>query len=117
MTKVLIVDDDIEMGESLGDVLEAQGMDIEKVTSGPAALEKIRSNGFSAALIDLKMPEMNGVETYRRIKQLSPRIKVIMMTAYSGEELVAEALKTGELCLYKPLNIDRVLKELSAGSN
>lgn len=117
MNKVLIVDDDIEMGESLGDVLEAQGLNIEKVTSGPAALEKIKRNGFSAALIDLKMPEMNGVETYRKIRELSPKIKIIMMTAYSGEELVAEARRTGELCLFKPLNIDQVLKELGAGKN
>jgi CheY-like chemotaxis protein len=115
LTKVLIVDDDFEMGESLGDVLEAQGFNIEKVTSGPAALEKIKRNGFNAALVDLKMPGMNGVETYRKIKQLSPRIKVIMMTAYSGEELVAEARRTGELCLFKPLNIDLVLQELRTG--
>ncbi|MBI5699461.1 response regulator [Candidatus Saganbacteria bacterium] len=114
---MLIVDDDIEMGESLGDVLEAQGLKIEKVTSGTAALEKIKNNGFDAALVDLKMPEMNGVETYRRIKQLAPRVKVIMMTAYSSEDLVAEARQTGELCLFKPLNIDQVLKELGAGQN
>jgi CheY-like chemotaxis protein len=114
---VLIVDDDYEMGESLGDVLEARGLIIEKVTSGLAALDKVKQNGFDAALIDLKMPQLNGVETYRRMKQLSPKIKIIMMTAYSGEELVAEALKTGELCLYKPLNIDQVVDQLQTSGN
>lgn len=117
MTKVLIVDDDLAMGESLGDVLEARGMSVEKVASGPAALDKVKNNGFDAALIDLKMPQMNGVETYKKMKLLSSKIRIIMMTAYSSEELVSQARQTGELCLFKPLNIDQVLEELWKGKN
>ncbi|MCK5587590.1 MAG: response regulator, partial [Candidatus Lokiarchaeota archaeon] len=60
--------------------------------------------------MDIKMPLMNGVDTYKRIKKIRPDTVVMMMTAYAVEDLVQEALKEGAYgVLYKPLDIENVL--------
>jgi DNA-binding NtrC family response regulator len=60
--------------------------------------------------MDIKMPLMDGVETYKRIKAIHPEVAVIMMTAYAVEDLVAEALKEGARgVIYKPLDFERTV--------
>ena len=61
--------------------------------------------------MDIKMPMMNGVEAYRRIKKISPDSVVFMMTAHTVKELVREALEEGAYSiLYKPLDIEKTIK-------
>lgn len=108
--RILIVDDDIGMTETLSDILSELDYNIDTVNEGYKTIDMIRKNSYDLVLLDIKMPVINGVETYKKIKDIAPSLKVIMMTAYSVEELVEEALNEGAFgIIYKPLNIKNLL--------
>jgi len=113
LTKVLIVDDDATGVETLSNVLEIKGYRVEAAYGGMEALEKVERTNFDFVLLDLKLPDINGVETYRKMKKVKDEIKVVIMTAYSLPHLMQEARKEGALAiLTKPLNIDELLSLL-----
>ena len=108
---LLIVDDDAGVLETMSDILEARGHRVAVASSGAAALEQALRESFDLALIDIVMPGMNGVELCQQLKKLSPSTVIIMMTAYSMEELVQQAMTAGAYrVLYKPLDLDAVFK-------
>ncbi len=109
--KVLIVDDDIEMTETLSDVLTDLGHHVEMANDGPKAIKKVEAQTFDVILMDIKMPGMNGVETFKEIKRIQPETAVMMMTAYSVENLITEALKEGAYGVWhKPIEITEVIE-------
>lgn len=111
--KVLIVDDDAGMAETLGDILEAKGYDVKIAPDGPEALEILQQESFDVTFLDFKMPKMNGVEVLQSMKRIRPQTSAIMMTAYAVPNLIAEAEREGVMTiLTKPLPLDRVLKFL-----
>ena len=113
MTKILIVDDNKEFCASMADILEAKGYEIESENSGEAAIAKIKEKSFDVILMDIKMPAMNGVEAFKQIKKISPKTAVIMITAYSLENLIKEALQEGAFgVLRKPLDIDKLIEQI-----
>ncbi len=108
--KILLVDDDENFCKSLSMVLAEKGYSMVNVFDGLAAIEEVRKTDFDFVFMDIKMPVMNGVETFKEIKKIRPDATVIMMTAYSVEELIREALEEGAFdVLHKPLDIDNVL--------
>lgn len=109
-TSILIVDDDTGMTETLSDILGDIGYDVAISGDGYKAIEMIKEKKYDFSLMDIKMPGINGVETFKEIHRISPETKVIMMTAYSVEELVKEALEGGAFnIIYKPLDIERIV--------
>jgi len=109
-TSILIVDDNVSIHQSMSFILEGKGYAVTTAQDGPEAIEKIKETPFSIVFMDIKMPLMNGVETYRRIKEFRPEIAVVMMTAYAVEDLVAEALEEGAFgVIYKPLDMEEVI--------
>lgn len=107
---MLIVDDDPDMAETLADILADMGYEVAVAEDGYRAIEMTRRNKYDVALMDIKMPGINGVETLKEIKQIRPQIRVIMMTAYSVEDLIQEALKEGAYgVIYKPIDIDKLI--------
>ncbi|MBT3878712.1 MAG: response regulator [Candidatus Scalindua sp.] len=107
---ILIVDDDADLGDSLSDILEAKGCRSKFVTSGKEALSIIKEEQFDAIFLDIKMPEMNGVETLNCIKKSSPLTSVVMITAYAEDKLVEEAMIEGALkILKKPLDLNKIM--------
>ena len=116
--KVLVVDDDIDFSESLRDLLELQGYDATAIYSGYKALEKLKKEKFDIVLMDIKMPGMNGVEAFREIKKINARLVVILMTAFSFEDLTEDAFKEGAFAvLYKPLDIPKLLQHLDCAKS
>ncbi|MEE9591247.1 MAG: response regulator [Thermodesulfobacteriota bacterium] len=110
---ILIVDDDSGMTDTLTDVFDEMGYTVAVAEDGFAAIDKIKRELYDVALMDIKMPRMNGVETFKEIKKINPSMKVIMMTAYAMEELIKEALREGALdVIHKPLDIDKVVSFL-----
>ncbi len=107
---ILIVDDNSSLCQTLSSILGRKGYAVTTAQDGPEAIEKVKKNPFDMIFMDIKMPLMDGVETYRRIKKIRPEAVVMMMTAYAVEELVQEALQEGAYGItYKPLDIERMV--------
>lgn len=107
---ILIVDDNISLFKTMSFVLKHKGFAVTTVESGIDAIELVKKNNYDLIFMDIKMPVMNGVESYKEIKRIRPDVVVMMMTAYSVEELVQEALVEGAFgILYKPLNVEQMI--------
>ncbi len=108
--RALIVDDDQDHAESVADVLDIRGYAVELAFSGEEGAERFREADYDIVLMDVKLPGMNGVETFFEFRKIRPDARVLMMTGYSVEELVAQAVDNGALgVLYKPFAMDRLL--------
>jgi DNA-binding NtrC family response regulator len=94
-TKILIVDDELIMRESLGGWLERDGHDIETVASGEEALEILKDMRFDILLVDIKMEGMSGLDVLRHVRETDPDIAVVMITAYGSISTAIEAMKNG----------------------
>lgn len=113
--RVFIVDDDVDFAESLAEVIEGRGHHVEVAHSGEEAVARFRDNYFDIAFLDVKLPGMNGVESFFEIRRLKPEAKVMMMTAFSVEQLLRQAVENGALgVLIKPLDFDKVFEALDA---
>ncbi len=108
---VLIVDDHPGMCCTLKDILESEDHKVVTVTSGLAAVKICKEQRFDVILMDIRMPDLNGVETYLRIKEYIHGTRVILMSAFSVDELKQEALEAGAIAfLQKPLDIEQTLQ-------
>ena len=108
--KVMIVDDDPGMRLTLEGIIEDEGYDVVGAADGYQAIELARETSFGLIFMSMKMPGINGVDTYREIKQLSPGSVVFMMTGFFAEELVTDALQEGAYAvIYKPFEAERVI--------
>lgn len=92
---ILIVDDNINLTKTLFFILKHKGFTVTTAKNGLEAIDKVKNQYFTLIFMDIKMPHMNGVETYKRIKKISPLTSVMMMTAYTVEDQVQESIKEG----------------------
>ena len=108
--KVLVVDDQRSMRLTLAAILEDQGYDVTEVEDGYRAIEALGQVPFDLVFMDIKMPGINGVQTFREIKKISPKSVVVMMTGFAVEDLVKEALDEGAFSvIYKPFDLEGVI--------
>ena len=108
-TNILVVDDLRSIRTTLGGILEDEGYNVVLAENGYQAIEAARESHFDAIFMDIRMPGINGVQTFREVKKIDPKGTVIMMTAYSVEDLVREAMEEGAYtCLLKPFDVERV---------
>ncbi|NQT84293.1 response regulator [bacterium] len=106
---ILIVDDNINLVKTMSFVLKRKGYAVSMATGGAEAIEMVQKRPFDMVFMDIKMPVMDGVQTFKRMKMVRPKAAVVMMTAYAVEELVQEALEEGAYgIIYKPLDLERV---------
>ncbi len=116
-TRVLIVDDDNGIRFTLEGIIEDEGYSVRGAQDGYQAIELVKEIAFHWVFMDIRMPGLNGFETYLEIKKISPDSKVVMMTGFSVEALVKEALEEGVYAvLYKPLPVEQVLNLLKTNS-
>ena len=114
-TNILVVDDLKSMRMTLGGILEDEGHNVVLAENGYQAIEAAKQVPFDLIFMDIKMPGINGVQTFREVKKINPQAAVIMMTAYSVEELVREALEEGAYAVvYKPFDIEQVVSIIEA---
>ena len=107
--KIIIVDDDPEALETLSDVLEDEGHKILSANSGKEAIAEVIEEKPQVILLDIKMPDMDGIEVLRRIKKIDKDIPVIMITAYGSMGSVIEAMRLGAYdYLNKPFDLDKM---------
>jgi len=111
--RVFIVDDDRDHAESIADVLTMRGFETELAYSGEAGLARFRQAHFDIVFMDVKLPGMNGVETFFEFRKLKPDVKVMLMTGFSLQQLVAQAVENGALgVLKKPFQVQDLLAVL-----
>ena len=110
---ILIVDDENSIRQSLDGVLSDEGYSCIHAGDGADALEKIRAAGPSLVLLDVWMPGMDGMETLRRIKEVFPRVPVVMMSGHATIATAIRATKEGASdFIEKPLRIETVLNSV-----
>jgi DNA-binding NtrC family response regulator len=107
---ILVVDDDRDTCRNLSDILTDLGYTVQTASDGPTALELVKRTAFDVALLDFKMPGMNGLMLYREIKRLSPATVAIMISAYMSGLSSEEARRAGTWkVLSKPVDLGQVL--------
>ena len=94
-TKILIVDDELILRESLAGWLERDGYDVEKAASGEEALLKIKGTRYDILFLDIKMEGMSGLEVLKHVKENDPDLAVVMITAFGSVSTAIEAMKNG----------------------
>ncbi len=99
--RVLIVDDDKAMVATLADIIELRGWETLRAYDGQTAVALVEEHRPDVVLMDVRMEGMDGVEAFRRIKRISPRTRVVLMTAYAARELLEEAEEEGVLRILK----------------
>ena len=108
--KILVVDDNEEFCRNVTDILELRDYEVMSAYDGFKGLELVKENSYDLVLMDVKMPVMDGVETYKKIKEIAPDTPVVMVTAFAVEDLLREALQQGAYgSLKKPIDFDQLL--------
>ena len=111
--QLLIVDDEVRFLQTLKERLELRGFDVTAVTNGTLAIEAARNNRFDLALLDLKMPGMDGEEVLRVLKDEHPLMEVIILTGHGSVESAVDCTKAGSHSyLQKPCETEELLEML-----
>lgn len=111
--RILVVDDNRDLAENLVEILEDAGFGADFFDDPARALHALVPGRYSLALIDLRMPGMDGVELHRALKQIDPALKAIAMTAFARDERVRCALGDGMLAVFsKPMNAASLIVQL-----
>jgi len=114
MTKILIVDDEAAQREMLAGYLKKNKYETKTAQDGQTALDLYPSFFSPVAVIDLKMPDMNGLELLQKLREINPFVEVIVLTAYGTVETAVEAMRRGAFgYLTKPVNLDELSLNLS----
>lgn len=113
--KVLIVEDEEKLGSLMEKGLKAEGIDIERTTSGRTALERIEHGGLDAVLLDVMVHDLDGISVLRRVRRAGLRTPIILVTARDAREERIEGLDAGaDDYIVKPFFLDELVARLNA---
>ena len=107
--KVLIVDDEKDFVEMFSLRLEGQGEKVSTAHSGKEALKVLENVAIDVVILDIRMPGMDGIDTLKQIKNLYPRVEVILLTGHGSAETAVEGMKLGAFdYLMKPADFEDI---------
>lgn len=113
MARLLIVDDEAGIVKEVKGFFEEEGHEVDTADSGEDGIELIRKMKPDLVLIDMKLPDMSGLQVLAEVKKTSPRTKTIVVTGYVDQSLMDEAEKAGrDLFLHKPFNLETLKAEV-----
>ena len=108
--KILIVDDDENIRNTMKAILEDEGYIVDLAASGAEAIQKTKKSAYNVALLDIRLPDMEGVELLKLIKDTVPRTRKIMVTGYPSMQNAISALnKNADAYIVKPVDIEKLL--------
>jgi len=111
---ILIVDDNEGILETLSAILEEKGYHTDKAKNGTEAIEKSKTSFYNVALLDIKLPDIEGTKLLTKIEETSPRMIKIMITGYASLENAVEALNLGaDAYIMKPVDPENLLKVIN----
>jgi DNA-binding NtrC family response regulator len=113
---VLVVDDEKEFLESVAERLQNRDIGVDTALNGAQALEKIGGRTYDAIVLDLMMPELDGMETLKRALQKKPDLQIILLTGHASVQSGVEAMRQGALdFMEKPADLDALVEKIKEG--
>jgi DNA-binding NtrC family response regulator len=110
MTQILIVDDEASIRRALREILEFEKFKVSEAVDGMDCLAKLKEQSFDAILMDIKMPNLDGMETLERLQEVAPDTPVIMISGHATIDTAVEAVKRGAFdFISKPPDLNRLL--------
>lgn len=114
-TSILLAEDDVNLGNLLKNYLAAKNFDTSLFTNGTLALKAFPEAVFQLCIIDIMMPEMDGLTLAKRIRQINPQVPIIFLTAKSQKEDILEGFRTGaDDYITKPFSMEELLYRIQA---
>ena len=111
---ILIIDDEKNICLTLSQALEILETETDTALNGEEALAKLQNKEFGLILLDLKMPGMDGMEVLRRVREIRPDIRIVILTAYGTIESAVEAMKLGAVdFIQKPFSVEEIRELVS----
>jgi DNA-binding NtrC family response regulator len=115
--KVLLVDDEREFTQVLSERMNHRGVDVDTAASGTEALRMAREASYDAIILDLAMPEMDGIETLRHLLEVNADLQVVLLTGYATVQKGIEAIRLGAMdFLEKPAEIQQLMEKIQQAS-
>jgi DNA-binding NtrC family response regulator len=115
---ILVVDDNQDLLNTFAMILKRRGFSVQTAGDGFSAINKFKEQDFDVTLMDIVMPEMNGVDASRKMKEINPGAPIILMTAYSDEELLQTARDEGvRQIIHKPIRIDQLIQIITEAAD
>lgn len=110
MSRILVIDDERSIRNTLKDILEYEKYEVDLAEDGPKGLEKIKNGEFDVVLCDIKMPGMDGIEVLDKLSEISADLPVVMISGHGNIDTAVEAIKKGAFdFIEKPLDLNRLL--------
>jgi DNA-binding NtrC family response regulator len=112
-SKILIIDDDENIRRVVTTILRDKGYDVDTAQTGSEAISKSEQNTYDLMLIDIRLPDIDGVEVLARVHDTVPKIRKIMVTGYPTlQNAVAAANRNADAYLMKPFELDKMLETI-----
>jgi len=109
--KILVVDDEKKIADALAQRLELRGYEAEPVYDGMSAIFRLKRDAFDGMILDLRLPDIDGIGVLRQTKEVSPNIKVVILSGHGNERDFKTCLELGAVaCFHKPANILKLLE-------
>jgi len=116
--KILVVDDEKKIADALAQRLMLRGMDATPVYDGMSALSQLKQDTFNGIILDLRLPDMDGIEILKQTKRIFPGINVVILSGHGNEQDFKKCLKLGAVaCFHKPANILKLIEALMGSSH
>ena len=111
--RILVVDDDENIRKVVIAILEDEGYTVESVGTAKEAIEKSKRKFYNIALIDIRLPDMEGIELLTKIRDTTPRMRKVIVTGYPTLQNAVEAVNKGaDAYIVKPFDVKKVLKTI-----
>jgi DNA-binding response OmpR family regulator len=113
--RVLVVDDDKTIQTTMKAILEDEGYTVDLASTGQEAINKTQATAYNIALLDIRLPDMDGVELLKRLKDPVPKTRKIMVTGFpSTQNAVAAVNGQADAYIIKPVDIEKLLETIRA---
>lgn len=119
--RILVVDDEETIGIGMSEILKDEGFEAAYVVSGMEAVQAVKEQPYSLVFMDIVMPGMNGLETYREIRKAQPNAKVVLFTGYfrDAEDVILQGIREGMIdeFIRKPYFADEIIRSAKKYAN
>jgi len=111
----MLVDDEERFRTTLGKMLRAQGLEVTALGSGREALEELKNAAYDVLVLDVRMPDMDGIATLTQIKKIAPQVEVIILTGHASMDAAMEIMRLGGYdYLLKPCPVEDLLAKIES---